>query len=136
MREFRNAEEAYGEILANVQGGFQTFFVHVKRDIIPILKEWISAQGGDDQNAWRIRKEMGQQRHILEFGDYTNMARAVMGEFLAREALDGSEARLARATGLARHLPRFKLSPPACRAPCGRAARRLHRRRARADRSR
>ena len=104
VREFRNAEEAYGEILANVQGGFHTFFVHVKRDIIPILKEWISAQGGDDQNAWRIRKEMGQQRHILEFGDYTNMARAVMGEFLAREALDGSETRLARATVQSRYI--------------------------------
>jgi hypothetical protein len=123
VREFRNAEEAYGEILANVQGGFQTFFVHVKRDLIPILKEWISAQGGDDQNAWRIRREMGQQRHILEFGDYTNMARAVMGEFLAREALDGSETRLARATVQSRYIAtqlaalldkvRMKISSPA-----------------------
>jgi len=104
VREFRHAEEAYAEILANVQGGFHTFFVHVKRDILPILKEWISAQGGDDQNAWRIRREMGQQRHILEFGDYTNMARAVMGEFLAREALDGSETRLARATVQSRYI--------------------------------
>ncbi|MCW7539382.1 DUF4157 domain-containing protein [Aquabacterium sp. A7-Y] len=104
VREFRDAEEAYREIRDNVSGAFHTFFVHVKRDIVPILKEWISAQGGDDPKAWRIRKEMGQQRHILEFGDYTNMARAVMGEFLAREALDGSETRLARATVQSRYI--------------------------------
>lgn len=104
VREFRSAEEAYREILAHVSGGFHTFFVHVRRDIIPILQEWVSAQGGDDPNAWRVRKELGQQRHILEFGDYTNMARAVMGEFLARESLDGTETRLARATVQSRYI--------------------------------
>lgn len=104
LREMTDAEQAWKEITQNVQGGFHHFFVHLKREILPILKEWISAQGGTDRAAWRIRREMGQQRHILVFGDHTNMARAVMGEFLAREALDGTETRLARATVQSRYI--------------------------------
>lgn len=104
VREFRDAEDAWRAIRDNVSGGFQTFFIHVKTDILVILKEWISAHGGDDPTAWRIRKENGQQRHLLVFGDWTNMARAVMGEFLAREALDGTETRLARATVQSRYI--------------------------------
>ncbi len=104
LREMTDAEQTWKEITQNVQGGFHHFFVHLKREILPILKEWISAQGGTDPAAWRIRREMGQQRHILVFGDHTNMARAVMGEFLAREALDGTETRLARATVQSRYI--------------------------------
>ncbi|MCM5678831.1 DUF4157 domain-containing protein [Schlegelella sp. S2-27] len=104
VRTYHDAEAAYRDIRDHVSGGFHNFFLHLKREIIPILREWISAHGGDDPTAWRIRRELGQQRHILEFGDYTNMARAVMGEFLAREALDESETRLARATVQSRYI--------------------------------
>ncbi|AKJ27208.1 DUF4157 domain-containing protein [Caldimonas brevitalea] len=122
VREYHDAEVAYRDILNNVSGGFHSFFLHVKREILPILREWISAQGGDDPQAWEARRKMGQQRHILEFGDYTNMARAVMGEFLSREALDGTETRLAGETRespyIASHLAalldkvRMKVSSP------------------------
>ncbi len=98
VREFTTAEEAYAAILANVRGGFRVFFVHVKRDILPILREWITARGGDDKEAWRRRAEAGERRHILEFQDYTNLARAVMGEFLGGIALEEEETPLARQT--------------------------------------
>lgn len=97
-REFRSAEEAYQAILENVEGSFKTFFVHVKRDIMPILNDWIMSRGGDDAFAIEHRRRTGQDRHHLVFDDYTNMARAVMGEFLGRIALEESENPLAEKT--------------------------------------
>jgi len=104
LREFTSAEQAWREIHDNVSGGFQVFFIHAKRDILPILANWISALPGDTPAAWSARAKAGQQRHLLEFGDYTNMARAVMGEFLSSEALDGTETRLARETVNSRYI--------------------------------
>ena len=98
VRELTSAEEAHAAVLANVQGSFQSFFQHVKRDILPILHEWITAQPGDDPRAWAQRKAAGQRRHILEFTDYTNLARAVMGEFLSAGALAEVETPLAQRT--------------------------------------
>jgi hypothetical protein len=102
--QFTDAEEAYAAIRDNVSGGFKVFFIHAKRDIIPILKTWITALPGDTPTDWDARKAAGQQRHLLAFGDYTNIARAVMGEFLASEALDGTETRLARDTVNSRYI--------------------------------
>lgn len=97
-RTFQSAEEAYQATLENVQGSFKTFFVHVKRDILPILNDWIQSRGGDDKFAIEQRRRLGQDRHHLMFDDYTNMARAVMGEFMGRIALEESENPLAEKT--------------------------------------
>lgn len=97
-RELTDAEAVWRELRDNVRGAFVHFIVHQKQDVLKILREWISATGGDDPTAWRIRASLGQQRHILEFGDHTNMARALLGEFLGRMALDESENVLGAAT--------------------------------------
>ena len=97
LRPMTDPEAVWREIHDRVpEGGFKVFFKHLKVEILPILKEWIGAQGGDDPVAWRQRAAAGQQRHLLEFGDHLNMARAVMGEFLARGDLDEIETQLAR----------------------------------------
>lgn len=97
-REFHSAQEAYQAVLDNVEGSFRHFFIHVKRDILPILNDWIMSRGGDDDFAIQHRQRTGQDRHHLVFQDYTNMARAVMGEFLGRIALEESEDPLAEKT--------------------------------------
>jgi hypothetical protein len=98
VRELRDAEAVWAELRQHVKGAFIHFIVHQKQDVLALLREWISASGGDDPTAWRIRRESGQQRHILQFSDHTNMARALMGEFLGRMALDDSENQLGAAT--------------------------------------
>lgn len=98
VREMRDAEAAWQELRSHVKGAFVHFIIHQRQDVLVILREWISSSGGDDPVAWRIRAATGQQRHILEFGDYTNMARALFGEFLGRMALDDSENALGAAT--------------------------------------
>lgn len=98
VRQMTDADAVWRELNAHVKGAFIHFIVHQKQDVIRILRDWISASGGDDPAAWRIRAANGQQRHILEFGDHTNMARALFGEFLGRMALDDGENALGAAT--------------------------------------
>jgi len=97
-REFSNAETAHQEILNNVSGSFHAFFLHTKRDSIQILSAWISAKPGESKEAREFRRRTGQSRHMLVFQDYTNMARAVMGEFLSASNLEESENPLASKT--------------------------------------
>lgn len=104
MRTFTSAEEAHAAVTANVSGSFKVFFINVKRDILPILREWITSRGGDDRQAWAERAAAGERRHILEFQDYTNLARAVMGEFLGGIALEDEENPLARQTMASRYI--------------------------------
>ena len=92
VRELRDADAVWRELRAHVQGGLIHFIEFQKLEVLAILREWISASGGDDPAAWELRRRMGQQRHILEFGDHTNMARALFGEFLGRMALDEENA--------------------------------------------
>lgn len=95
---FRSAEEAYQAVTDNIQGSFKSFFVHARRDALTILEDWVMARGGDDRFAIEHRRRLGQDRHHLVFDNYTNMARAVMGEFLGRIALEESENPLAEKT--------------------------------------
>ncbi len=94
--EYTNAELAYKAILDNVTGSYKSFFIHLKRDILRILTEWISSRPGETCEARAIRSQLGHSRHMLVFQDYTNMARAVMGEFLSECQLEEHEDPLAR----------------------------------------
>ncbi len=93
--EFTDAETAYTAILNNVQGSFKSFFTHFKRDILRILMSWINSRPGESAEARSARSQSGQSRHMLVFQDYTNMARAVMGEFLSECQLEEHEDPLA-----------------------------------------
>jgi len=97
VRELRDAGAVWRELRAHVQGGLIHFIEFQRLEVLALLREWISASGGDDPAAWELRRRLGQQRHILEFSDHTNMARALFGEFLGRMALE-DETALARDT--------------------------------------
>jgi hypothetical protein len=92
VRELHDADAVWRELRAHVEGGLIHFIEFQKLEVLALLREWISASGGDDPAAWELRRRMGQQRHILEFADHTNMARALFGEFLGRMALDEENA--------------------------------------------
>jgi hypothetical protein len=92
VRQLTDADAVWRELHENVRGAFIHFVVHQKQEVLAILREWISASGGDDPAAWRIRQANGQQRHILEFDNHTDMVRALFGEFLGRMAIEDENA--------------------------------------------
>lgn len=93
--QYHDVETAYRDITENISGSFQQFFISARRDVIRILSSWIHSRPGESAERLKIRQRYGQARHMLKFQDYTNLARAVMGEFLAESNLEDHENPLA-----------------------------------------